>query len=112
MTDLEPLAPSEGVDMYLQHRESELSKHSYRKQKQRLQSFLRFCETEDIDNLNDLGGRDIHRFRLWRKQGNDYYDSVKTSTVRANLATLRVFIGFCESIDAVESRYEDEGQTP
>jgi len=89
--------------MYLQHRESELSDHTYRKQKQRLGSFLHFCEEEGIENLNNLGGRDIHRFRLWRKQGNDYYDSVKTSTIRANLATLRVFIGFCESIDAVES---------
>jgi integrase len=112
MTDLEPLEPEEALEMYIQHRESELSKESQRKQRQRLRSFLRFCEEEDITNLNNLGGRDLHRFRLWRKQGNDHYDAVKTTTIRANLATLRTFLGFCESIDAVESGMKTKVKLP
>lgn len=112
MTDLEPLSPEEGVEMYLQHRDSELSKETSRKQNQRLRSFLHFCESEDIDNLNDLGGRDLHRFRLWRKQGNEHYDAVKTATIRANLATLRTFLEFCESIDAVDSGMKTKVKLP
>jgi integrase len=110
--ELEPLAPTEAVEMYLQKRESELADESYRKQEQRLHSFLIFCETEDITNLNDLTGRDIYRFRIWRKQGNDEFEPVKPITVRANLATLRTFLGFCENIDAVQDGMKQKIDLP
>jgi integrase len=112
VTDLEPLAPREAADMYLKQRQSELTKETYRKQKQRLEAFLHFCEDHDITNLNDLSGRDIYRYRLWRKEGNDHYDAVKQITVRANLSTLRTFLGFCESIDAVPSGMKLKVQLP
>lgn len=110
--ELEPLAPTEAVEMYLKQRESELTKQTFRKQEQRLESFLHFCDEKGIDNLNDLTGRDLYRYRLWRKEGNDYYDSVKDITVRANLATIRTFLGFAESIDAVESGMKLKVQLP
>jgi len=111
--DLEPLAPTEGVEMYLQKRQSELADETYRKQKQRLRSFLDFCEDEDIDNLNHLTGRDIYRFRIWREQGkHEKYEPVKPITVRANLATLRTFLGFCENIDAVPDGMKQKAELP
>jgi len=112
MTDLEPLAPSEAVEMYLHNRESELADESYRKQSQRLRSFLDFCHEADIENLNNLTGRDIYRFRIWRKQGNEQYEPVKPITVRANLATLRTFLGFCENIDAVPDNTKQKVELP
>ncbi|MDZ7687281.1 MAG: site-specific integrase [Halobacteriales archaeon] len=110
--DLEPLAPEEAVEMYLDARRDELTKETYRKQEQRLESFVYFCDDKDIQNLNNLSGRDLYRYRLWRKEGNDYYDSVKNITVRANLATLRTFLGFAESIDAVPTGMKLKVQLP
>jgi integrase len=111
-SDLEPLAPTEAFEMYLKKRRSDLADESYRKQKQRLRSFLDFCEDEDIDNLNHLTGRDLYRFRIWREQGNEDYEPVKPITVRANLATLRTFLGFCENIDAVPPGMKQKLELP
>jgi len=47
--------------------------------------------------MNKLSGRDLHRFRLWRRaDGNFAPISEKTQ-----MDTLRVFIRWCTSIEAV-----------
>ncbi|MDZ7849427.1 MAG: site-specific integrase [Halodesulfurarchaeum sp.] len=46
-------------------------------------------------DLNDLSGRDMHEFQAWRREG------LNISSERTQMATLRVFIQWCESIDAV-----------
>ncbi|MFU1780728.1 tyrosine-type recombinase/integrase [Haloarcula japonica] len=95
--DLEPLTPFEAVDMYLDHRQPELSEKSLHNHKYRLDVFLEFCEECGIENLNNLTGRDLHRFRTWRSR-----QDISTMTLRTSLATLRVFLEFCASIDGVE----------
>lgn len=50
-------------------------------------------EIEDIDNLNNVTGRDLHRFKLFRKAG------VNDVTLKSQMDTLRVFIRFCQSVD-------------
>jgi integrase len=45
-----------------------------------------------------LTGRDIHEFRLWRRDDG----GLNAVSLRTQLQTLRVFIRFCETIDAVE----------
>jgi len=94
--DLEPLDPFEAVEMYLHHREPELSEKSLHNHRYRLDVFIEFCEEHGIENLNELTGRDLHRFRTWRSR-----QDVTTMTLRTNLATLRVFLEFCASIDGV-----------
>ena len=94
--DLEPLAPADAVEMYVSHRETELSEKSLQNHRYRLDAFVEFCQERGITNLNDLTGRDLHRFRTWRGDG------ISVMTLRGNLATLRVFLEFCASIDAVE----------
>lgn len=93
--DLEPLSPERGVEMYIDHRRPDLSEKSLMNHKYRLDTFLEFCEIQDIDNLNDLSGRDLHHYRTWR--GGD----IAPITLQTHLATLRVFLEFCASIDAV-----------
>lgn len=97
MSDLEPIAPSEAVNLYLNHREPELSEKSIQNHRYRLNSFLEWCHEAGIENMNDLSGRDLHRFRSWRQD-----QDVATITLRSQLATLRVFLEFCATIDAVE----------
>jgi site-specific recombinase XerD len=93
---LEPIEPSEAVELYIQHREPDLSEKSVQNHEYRLDKFLRWCEEEEIENLNHLTGRDLHKYRSWRSK------DVKTVTLVGELRTLRVFLEFCDSIDAVE----------
>ncbi|WP_144901398.1 tyrosine-type recombinase/integrase [Halobellus captivus] len=105
--DLEPLTPWEAVKMYLDHREPELSEKSVMNHKYRLDVFLEFCEERGIENLNELTGRDLHRFRTWRSE-----QDITTMTLRTNLATLRVFLEFCASIDGVEQGLREKVVLP
>ena len=100
---LEPLAPADALEMYIDHRESELSEKSLQNQRYRLRSFVEWCDEVGLDNLNDLTGRDLHKFRTWRSQGGgERYGEVGTVTLRGVLQTLRKFLEFAASIDAVE----------
>lgn len=106
MGELEPISPREAVEMYLSHRQHELSEKSLQNHKYRLDTFVEFCAQEDIDNLNELTGRDLHAYRVWR--GED----VAALTLRTHLATLRVFLEFCATIDAVEQGFREKVVLP
>lgn len=93
---LEPTTPAEAVEWYFTERDPELAEKTKQNQRYRLDKFIEFCSEYNIDNLNNLIGRDLHRFRTWRSE------QVETVTLRSNLQTLRVFLGFCAAIEAVE----------
>lgn len=99
-TELEPITPSETKEMYLEARKNELSKTTLDGYHYRLKHFIRWCEdVEQIANMNDLSGRDIQKFKTWRRNEGD----LKPVTMESNLDTLRLFLRWCTSIDAVES---------
>lgn len=94
---LEPIDPETAVELYLEDRKSELSEASLYGHQSRLGHFLRWCDERDIDNLNGLSGRDLHRFRLWRRNEGD----LAPATEKTQMDTLRVFIRWCATIDGV-----------
>lgn len=110
MTDrsqLEPIAPAEAVELYFSHRRSDLSEKTLQNQRYRLKTFLEWCRDKgDLENLNNLTGRDIHRYRSWR------LDDVSKVTVAGNLQTLRKFLEFAAAIDAVEEGMRERVQLP
>lgn len=93
--DLESLDPETAVEMYLEHRSPELSEKTLENHRYRLDTFVDFCRDEEIEDLNELTGRDLHEYRVWRSQG------ITPLTLKGNLATLRVFLEFLAAIDAV-----------
>lgn len=95
--DLDPLSPEDGVSLYLQHRKGEVSEQTLSSHEYRLNQFVEWCKKEDIHNLNDLVGRDFHSYRVYRRKEDD----LKPVTLQGQLSTLRVFLKFCASIDAV-----------
>jgi len=100
MTDeLSPLSPADGREMYLDERRRELADATLQAHGYRTKYFVQWCEADGIDNLNDLTGRDIHRYRTKRRNK----DGLAKASLRGNLATVRVFMRFCESIDAVSN---------
>jgi len=92
------------MKLYLEHRQGEVSEQTLSSHRYRLSRFVEWCEEEaEIHNLNDLGGRDLHAYRVFRRET----DELKSVTLQGQLSTLRVFLNFCASIDAVpESLHE------
>nr|WP_233563253.1 tyrosine-type recombinase/integrase [Haloarcula sp. Atlit-7R] len=84
--------------MYLDERSHEVAEATLQSHAYRLKQFVQWCEQDGIDNMNDLSGRDIHRFRVKRRNE----DELATASMKSQLATLRLFLRFCASIDAVE----------
>lgn len=106
--DLDPLSPTDALDKYLETKESEYVQTTLDSHKSRLGKFIGWCQSEGIDNLNDLTGGDINDYRNWRRNdGNLNPVSEKTQQ-----DTLRVFIKFCEQIDAVKTGLSNDVISP
>ncbi|WP_188786763.1 site-specific integrase, partial [Halobellus salinus] len=70
--DLEPIEPAEAKEMYLEQRKQEVSDATIQAHHYRLNQFVRWCtEVEGLDNLNTLSGRDLQRFKVWRRDDGD-----------------------------------------
>jgi site-specific recombinase XerD len=107
---LEPIEPQEAVELYLNHRERELSRATLLSHKSRLSHFVTWCEdVEETTNLNELTGRKLHRFRLWRR---DFNGGIKPVTEKTQMNTLRVFVRFLETVDGVPDGLSDKIQSP
>lgn len=92
---LEPLTPTRAKSLYLQSRRDELAERSLKLHEKHVGSFVDWCDANDIQNMNDLTARSIHEYKLEIKQG------FAQSTLSIYLSTIRQFIGWAESIDAV-----------
>lgn len=96
-TELEPITPDEAIQMYLRDKQSEFADATLYSHKSRLGHFLRWCHSNNVDDLNELTGRQLHRYRLWRRDDGD----LSKVSEKTQMDTIRVFIRWCESIDAV-----------
>ncbi|KTG07563.1 tyrosine-type recombinase/integrase [Haloferax profundi] len=118
MSKLEPLEPELAVQMYLDARRDELADWTLKSHKYRLSAFVQWCEESDIDNLNDLNGRDLYRFRVWRREGNFDVDDgeepkpIAPVTLKSQLTTLRAFLRFCADVNAVPGDFYERVALP
>lgn len=104
--ELEPLTPAEGIELFLDDRRGDSADSTVQSYHYRLKQFRRWCDDEGIENLNTLTGRAIQRYKISRKA------EVKTVTLKGQLDTLRVFLRFCENIDAVRDGLADSVVSP
>jgi len=95
--DLEPVAPEQGQRLFLDHRATNCTESTVQNHKYRTNHFIEWCEEEGIENLNELSGRDIQQHRLWRKETSD----INNLTLRMHMSTLRVFLKWAGTIEAV-----------
>lgn len=96
--NLEPITPEEAVEWYVRDKEAEYAESTLKAHKSRLGHFLRWCAQNDIANMNDLTGRALHRYRIWRRDDGD----LNRVSEKTQMGSIRVFIEWAESIDAVE----------
>jgi len=90
--------------MYLDERRHELTDATLQSHDYRLKQFVAWCEEDGIDDLNDLSGRDLHRFRVKRREEDEF----TTASMKEQLATLRMFLRFCATIDAVKPGLDEK----
>jgi len=108
---LDPISPAEAVEMYLEGKQDELADSTLRSARHRLNAFIQFCDEEEIEDLTTLSGRDLYKYRIWRREGQgDGREPIKLVTLKGQLATLRSFLNFAADIDAVPPElYEQIG---
>jgi site-specific recombinase XerD len=106
--DLEPIEPGTALELYLADRRGTSAKKTIRHYRYRLKKFVEWCESEGIDNLNDLTGRRLHQYRLWRQEDGD----LKPVTINGQMSTLRIFLRWCGTIEAVPADLYDKVTVP
>ena len=107
-SELEPIEPRTAQQLYLDHKASLCTDKTVRSHEYRLDFFLAWCADNGIDNMNDLSGRNLHEYRLWRKEDG----GLNKITMQTNMSTLRVFLKWCGSIEAVETNLYDKVLVP
>ncbi|QHS17066.1 site-specific integrase [haloarchaeon 3A1-DGR] len=105
---LEPIDPETALELYIAEKETSVADATAASHKSRLGFLLRWCEEREIENLNELTGRKLQEFRLWRRNVGDL---TKVSE-KTQMDTLRVFVKWLESIDAVEQDLHKKVRSP
>ena len=106
--DLEPIEPETAQELFLDHKATDCTDSTVQNHRYRLNPFVRWCGENGIDNLNELSGRDIQRYRLWRKEDGD----LNKLTLRMQMSTLRVLLKWAGSIEAVPQNLYDKVMIP
>jgi site-specific recombinase XerD len=104
--DLTPLAPEEGVDRFLQHREPSVRQSTIENARTRLRFFLDWCEERDVDNLNTLTGRDLADFVAWRR------GDIAALTLQKQLSTIREALRYWDDIEGVQEGLAEKVHSP
>jgi hypothetical protein len=60
---LEPITAEDAIDWYLEHRHDELRTATRRAHRSALGIFCEWTDDADIENLNELSGRDLVAFK-------------------------------------------------
>jgi site-specific recombinase XerD len=97
----------EALEMHLQARDSELRDSSLRKYRRPIRYFIDWLDDEhDITTTDEITGFHIEKWKLHRGE------SVKPITVNNNMKDLRLWIRWCESIEAIPHGTADRIQVP
>lgn len=105
---LEPITPERALELYLDHRRNEVARQTLQSHRSRLEYFVGWCHDQDIENLNELSGRKLYEYRIWRRNDGD----LSKVSEKTQMVTIRVFVKFLESIDAVEPDLHTKVQLP
>jgi len=96
--DLEPIEPSTAQELSLDHKANQCSDVTVQSYEYRTNYFVEWCDANGIDNMNDLSGRDVHQYRLWRKEEGE----LNKISMQTQMCTIRVFLEWCGTIEAVD----------
>jgi len=105
---LEPISPSDAEEMYIEERQEDASYATRCTIKDGVGLFVEWTEEAGIDNMNNISGRQLRKFRNWCKETSDN-NSVSLNGI---MGVLRRFLVFCVEIEAVYSNVPDKTPMP
>ncbi len=74
--NLEPIAPALAAQLYIADKEAEYRWPTLKSYQSQLCYFIRGCDERGINNCNELTGRLLHEYRIWRRSQGEYSASV------------------------------------
>lgn len=105
---LEPIEPHRAQDLYIEHKTTDCLEATVQAHRYRTNHFVRWCAENDVTNLNELTGRNLQEYRLWRQDDGD----LKRITLKQQMSTIRVFLKWCASIEAVSPNLYEKVMVP
>ncbi|MFC7229433.1 site-specific integrase [Salinirubellus salinus] len=94
------------IQIYVEHRSSELSQQTIEAYEYRLRFFVEWCEENGLEEIENVSKKDVHDFLQHRKQ-----DLAKT-TYKANTDTLRACLRYIEKLDFAEEGVHEVAESP
>lgn len=104
--DLMPMDPEEGVERFLDHRAPSVRESTLYNASSRLQFFLDWCGERDVEDLNDLTGRDLADFVAWRR------GDLAAVTLQKQLTTIRQALRYWADLEAVPEGIAEKVHAP
>jgi site-specific recombinase XerD len=96
------LTPTEAVDDFLDEKKPEVSYSTWRNYRYPLRFFTEFCEDRGIEEINELSGYDLKKFKSERRKSD-----INNVTLYNNLSVLRVFLQWCEEAQQLDQGFHD-----
>lgn len=106
--ELEPISPPEAREMYLDDRQEDASYATLRTIEDGVDLFVEWTDEVGIDNMNEVRGRQLRRFKNWCKENSDN----NTVSLNGIMSVLRRFMVYCVSIEAVYDNVPDKTPIP
>ncbi|KAA9399977.1 site-specific integrase [Haloarcula sp. CBA1130] len=105
-TDLQAITPVEALRLYLESKVDEWATATKELQQFHLNEFVEWLAEEDIDDMRNISARTVHRFRLNIK------GDIAQSTLSQRVSSVRRFLQFCTTIDAVSPSVPERVEIP
>lgn len=104
--DLELLPVHEGIERFLETRETELAESSLNNARTRLNHFQEWADDREIENLNTLTGRDLADFVTWLR------GQIAPLTLQKQLSTIRSALRYWAKIEGVSEGLAEKLHSP
>lgn len=94
--ELESTEPGEAFDLWLEQQYGEKTASTIGSYERRVKPFLRYLDTQGIEDLNEVTTRHVKAFEAQRKSKD-----VQKNTLNNQFGTIRLFLQYCEQLNAV-----------
>ena len=102
------MRPKKALNIYLEARANEVTEATLQSHEYRLNHLVRWCKQEGIEDVADLDRRDLHEFRVWRREDGD----LAPASEKTQMDSVRVFIKHLERLDVVETGLHEAVVSP
>lgn len=110
---LQPITPEEAITRFLENKSTDIRPNTIAEYRRKLTHFERFCDTLQIENLNDLDGCQLQEYRQWRHtESTDQTTPLSNKTLRDDIYLLRDFFRFLGQIEGVPAGFHEKVNVP